>query len=308
MKIITLTLNPAFDIHLKIDDFKLYQENYVTSMVKHAGGKGVNISRALWGVGVENTTCCILGSTGGEEFLNLLQKDGLCVKTIITEGRIRENMTLHSKDGETRISFEGLKVDREILEQLFVMIEIEKSGDLFVTLTGRLPQGITNRDAIDFLGKIKSIGAKLVVDCNSFTKEELYEIKPFLIKPNKQELSNLLGKKVHTENEVILAAENMQKNGIEQVVVSLGHDGFIFWSSFGGYNIAVPEIEPVSTIGAGDSLIAGYLCGLKKGYSLTDTLKLAAAFGTAACMTEGTNPPDEKDINLFEQKIVVTKI
>ena len=177
-----------------------------------------------------------------------------------------------------------------------------------MTFTGRLPQGISNGEALNFLTKVKAGGANLVVDCNSLTMSELLELKPWLIKPNEQELSQLIGYEVQTEQELRKAAESMQRGGIAHVIVSLGGDGFIYWGENGGVRVSVPKITPVSTIGAGDSLIAGFLAGIYERRSIKDVLRLAAAFGTAACLTEGTNPPSKEVILRLEKEICIQSI
>ncbi len=306
MKIRTLTLNPAFDIHCEVENLQLHRENYVTSAVKHAGGKGINISRALTNFGVENQAYCVVGSSGGDEFIKMLHQDGIACKVIKAEGKIRENITLHSGGKETRISFEGSPVNAQLLAELSAICQEEERA--VVTFTGRLPQGIDHREALNFLTKVKTGGANLVVDCNSFTMVELLELKPWLIKPNAQELSQLLGHEMQTEQEVQKAAESMHRGGITHVIVSLGGDGFVYWGEVGGIRVSVPKITPVSTIGAGDSLIAGFLAGIYERRGIEDMLRLAAAFGTAACLTEGTNPPNKEEIYGLEPQIRVQSI
>ena len=307
MKIFTITLNPAFDIHCNIENLQLHKENYATSVTRYAGGKGINISRALCGVGINNTAICALGTSGGEEFLATPKKDGLCCRTIVTEGRIRENITVHSQNGETRISFEGFNINKEMIDKVYAMIQEQRQENMIVTFTGRLCDGITKDDAKELLLKIKEIGAKVIVDCNSFTKADLLNIKPFLIKPNEQEISQLLGEEIKESEQALKAAKSLCDGGIENVIISLGAKGFVFWGRNGGYCIEVPQIVPVSTIGAGDSLIAGFTAGMARGENITETLKLAAAFGTAACLTEGTNPPKKEVIAELIGKIVCSK-
>jgi len=307
LKIITITLNPAFDIHCKVENLQLYKENYVSSYMKHAGGKGINISRALTHFGVDNTALCVVGTSGGEEFLKALDADSMKYNYVVTDGRIRENITLHSDSKETRISFEGFELNKECIEKIYAMIEKEKNDNLFVTFTGRLSKGITNKEAVELLSKIKMLGAKIIVDCNSLTRDELLEIKPFLIKPNEQEVSQLSGCEIKAADEAINVARRLQNGGVENVIISLGSQGMVFCGACGEYKISVPDITPISTIGAGDSTIAGFIAGLAMGKSMHDTLKLAAAFGTAACFEGGTNPPSIERINHVEKEIEISK-
>ena len=168
MKIITITLNPAFDVHCSIDDFKVLKENYATDVSKCAGGKGINISRALCSYGVENIAYCVVGTSNGREFIRSVEKDGLNVKAVMTEGSIRENITIHSLCGDTRLSFEGFTLCDSIFDKLYSMLKVDVDKDTVVTFTGRLCPGLSKSSAIEFLTKIKSMGAKLIVDSNSF--------------------------------------------------------------------------------------------------------------------------------------------
>ncbi len=308
MKIVTITLNPAFDVHCNIDNLQLYKENYASSVVKHAGGKGINISRALCRFGVNNTALCVVGLSGGEEFLNSVRNDGISCKSVTAHGRIRENITIHSPSGETRISFEGFKLSNEITDKLYAMLEKEYESDTLVTFTGRLCEGITRDDAVKLLLRIKGMGAKVIVDCNSFAKEDLLQMKPYLIKPNEQEISQLLGVEIANETDALNAAKCFYEQGVENVIISLGARGFVFCGEDGGYIVNVPKIVPVSTIGAGDSLIAGFIAGMSAGSDIESTLKLAAAFGTATCLAEGTNPPEKDVVSSVKDKIKITEV
>lgn len=307
MKIFTITLNPAFDVHLGIESIKLHAENYAYSVTKHAGGKGVNISRALKSFGVENTPLLILAKSGGTEFLDSLKRDGLLYRTIMTDGRVRENITIHASDGETRISAEGCEISDSILDELFGAIKNECERDTIVTFTGRLPKGISKEKATEFLVKIKELGPKIIVDCNSFSKDELFRIKPFLIKPNEQEIQQITGKKVDSTQDALKLAEELCEKGIENVIVSLGERGFSYCNRNHKFVISVPKVEVASTIGAGDSLIAGFVAGMTKGFGIEDTLRLAAAFGTAACLEAGTNQPQKEKIDKIFERVVCRK-
>lgn len=307
MKIITLTLNPAFDVHLELEDFVPYKENYAKTAVKNAGGKGINISRALLSYGIKSKAMCILGE-GKEEFLSLLNKEGMEIFPFFTHGKIRENITIHAKGKETRISTEGFFVKKEMLDMLFLEIEKEADSRTIVTFTGRIPKGIENKDAVCFLKKIKQTGAKVIVDSNSFTLDELIDIKPFLIKPNEEEIAHLLGECVKDKNVLEETAVKLYKSGIENVLISLGADGFIYAGKSGSYNVKAPRISPVSTIGAGDSTIAGFIAGIVQKKEFCEVLKLSSAFGSAACLTQGTNPPTMSDILRLKKDVIIEKI
>ena len=308
MKILTVTMNPAFDVHCEVENFTLYKENYVSECVKHAGGKGINISRALCTSGVENTALCVIGKENGDEFLGLLSKGSVKYRYILIEGRIRENITIHSEDKETRISFEGFTLDKKCIREILDIIKEEQTENMIVAFAGRLNSGMDNCRAVEFLREIKDMGAKLIVDCNLLTLSDLSEIKPYLIKPNEQEIFALTGMSAEDEKTMIEAAENLRKCGVENVMISLGGRGMIFCGSEGAYRVTVPKITPVSTIGAGDSTLAGFIRGLAYGNDIKELLKSSAAYGTAACLEEGTNPPHIDNISRIKENVIVERI
>ena len=290
--IFTLTLNPAFDLHYEMDEFLPESENYVKTAVKSAGGKGINVSKALSVLGIENRAFAVLGSENSAEFLKELPELDLSV--IETEGRIRENITIHPKCGkETRISLDNFFLSADILrdvEKKLLPLLSEKS---IVVFAGRCPKGLKKEEIIDFLLKIKSTGARLALDSNSFDLNDLSLLKPFLIKPNEEEIKALLE---NSAEEISSCAKRLNDAGIENVMISLGSEG-IFYSGCGeSFTVKAPKITPVSTIGAGDSALAGFIAGIYKGLSTKEAVCLAAASGSAACLSEGTLPPKKDDI------------
>ena len=308
MKIITLTLNPAFDVHCRADNFRPYHESIVEIMSRDAGGKGVNISRALCSVGCENTAVAIVGDENGDEFTRMLENDGLKVDTIRCKGRIRENITLHEKENpETRISFGGFAVDGSVIEAIS-----EKMGDVsentVVTFTGSLPRGISSSDILTMLKKLKAQGAKIVIDSRSVTLDELVDFKPWLIKPNKDEIEKYIGGKVNGAEDALEIASRLHSKGIENVMISLGKDGAVLANRDGRFYAKAPTVEAMSTIGAGDSAVAGFIFGFERGRSSDKRLALSVAFGTAACMRDGTKPPLECDIKTIENEIDVVSL
>ena len=307
MKIITLTLNPAFDIHCLADGFKPYSESVVSIIARDAGGKGVNISRALSGVGTVNTAIVVLGEENGEEFYKLLLDDGMSVKPIYSNGRIRENITLHERvNPETRLSFGGFSVENSIISKVNSAIG-EVDENTIITFTGSIPRGMEIKDVLKMLLEYKALGAKVVIDSRSVTLGDIIDFKPWLIKPNKDEAEKYIKKDISTFEDALKIASEIHKSGVENVMISLGGDGAVLVSDEGCYYAKTPKIRAVSTIGAGDSAIAGFIDGFSKGYKLDECLCYASAFGTAACMRNGTKPPLSEDIQKIKKEIKISK-
>lgn len=296
MRIYTLTLNPAYDIHATTAHFLPCKENLAAVTSRDAGGKGVNISRALHSGGTENTAVIVLGKENGGEFKESLASFGLNCLYFEKEGRIRENLTLHCETtGETRISFAGFAVDERILDEVEGAMEVD--GDTFVTYTGRTPAGIPGESVKAFLKRLQAKGAKVVIDSKSFTLEDLFALRPWLIKPNQEEIAEYFGCEIRNLEESAEKAKLLHGKGIANAMISLGGDGALLACKEGIFTVHAPKIRPVSTIGAGDSSIAGFLAAAAEGKSAADCLKTAVAYGTAACLTAGTLPPRREDIH-----------
>ena len=295
MKIYTLTLNPAYDIHAFAENFAPYHENLATVQSREAGGKGVNISRALNASGVPNTAVIVLGRENCGDFKQALQEASMDCILFEKEGRIRENLTLHcANTPETRISFAGFSVDDGILTQIQQVITVDK--DTIVTYTGRTPKGMTKEMVTSFLKTLRQQGAKIVLDSKSFSLEDIYEIQPWLIKPNQEEISEYFSCDVKTISQAQEKAREFARHGIANAMISLGEQGALLIADGEAYVAKPPVISAVSTIGAGDSSIAGFLAAAHQGKSAAECLKMAVSFGTAACLTAGTLPPKPEDV------------
>ena len=239
MRIYTITLNPAYDIHAELEHFLSYHENLARVTSRDAGGKGVNISRALKNAGVENTAVVVVGRDNSADFLAELSAASLDSVIFETEGRIRENITLHSADApETRISFSGFALDESILQKISDTITAD--GDTVITFTGRVPNGISIEAVKSFLLSLKKGGAKIVIDSRSFTLSDIFEVSPYLIKPNEEEIAEFLGEKIGTIEKAAAAALKIHKEGVENVMISLGGLGAVLACREGVFSASAP--------------------------------------------------------------------
>ena len=300
MNIITITLAPALDLQCKTESFTAERENFATVTSREAGGKGINVSRALGACGIESQAIVALGKENGEAFLSSLKQDGICCVPIWCEGAIRENITVHTcNTKETRLSFSGFSGDCESIKKAGKLTDkLCQSGDIAV-LAGSLPSGIDKKDGKVLVKALKSRGVKVVIDSRSFTPEDIVECAPFLIKPKEEEIVAYTGTEINTEEDAKSAALLLFGKGIENVMISLGARGAVLACAEGVYFTKPPKIDALSTIGAGDSSIAGFIAAYKNKKRAEDCLKSAVAYGSAACLTEGTKPPKKEDIEAF---------
>lgn len=295
MKIITLTLCPAFDIHCTCAEFCTGRENLLNIQSRTAGGKGINISRALHAVNIPHFDFALLGEQNAAEFIEQSKNMGLDLRSLCLKGRIRENITVHSDTGETRISFAGFEAPKSIINNVENNLPTIHH-DSIITLTGRLPTGISATDMLPLIARTKAKGARWVIDSGSFSLEDLIQASAWLIKPNEQEIEQYVGKHVETLPDAVASAVLLHNQGIENVMITLGDKGAVLACDEGTFMVVPPVIHPLSTVGAGDSCIAGFLTALHHNRTKAQALKIAVAFGTAACLLEGTAPPKAEDI------------
>lgn len=304
MKIYTITLSPAYDVHATASSLSLQHENLAHVMSRDAGGKGVNVSRALTYNGVENTAVIVLGRDNCADFKAALAADKMTYIGIEKDGRIRENLTIHvDGEDETRISFSGFSLDNGILAEVEELLAVDSST--VVTFTGSVPKGVDMPEVKKFLARLKGQGAKVVVDSRSFTLADLIEVAPWLIKPNSEEIAMYSGKEANSFADCLDFAKKLLKDGIENVMISLGEKGALLVTETVAVTAVPPTVNALSTIGAGDSTIAGFIAAYSNGKDAAECLKLATSYGTAACLLEGTTPPTHKNVAKIYEKVKV---
>lgn len=305
MKIITVTANPAYDVHCTVQAFAPFRENYADSVIRSCGGKGINISKMLNTLSVPNEVCIILGRENCAVFDSCL-KDFRCMK-FYSDSPIRENITIHSEGmKETRISADTFSVTPAVFDAMCSYILENSGSDTVVAFSGRLPRGIEKSAALRFFEKLKKAGALLSLDSNSFTAEEIIGIKPWFIKPNEQELSSLFG--IFSDGDELKCAQALHKCGIENVMLSLGERGCVFAGASDLLRVAAPAVSVKSTIGAGDSTVAGFIGAYSNGKPISDCVRLAVACGSAACTVDGTDIPPQSVIRELYKGTEVNKL
>lgn len=295
MNIVTLTLNPAFDIHCLGDNFEIKKESFFDITSKDAGGKGINVSRALSAFGIKSTAFIVVGSNNKDEYLSQLKDSNISIIDYCVNGSIRENITLHhNSNEETRISFRGFTIsnsDQNAINQKIVSL---CNDNTILTIAGSLPVGYSKDCLINLLISLRESGTKIIIDSKSFVIDDIIKIHPYLIKPNMDELATYTNTAISTKNEAL--EQLLKLKGIsDYVLLSLGSMGAVLMANDNIYLCDAEEITPISTIGAGDSMIAGFISQINS--NPEDKLKYAVAFGTAACLTKGTTPPSKIDIN-----------
>lgn len=304
MKIITINLNPAYDIFYRVPGFCPYKENLAESVSVFTGGKGINVSRALTVNGIGSTAFILLGKENPQAYTNGIMSDGIDARIFYTSGRIRENLTFLS-DGqpETRVSVNDFYASEQDLDEILQALSAETTRDCVIICSGKFPKGISADTAMFFVRELKKLSDRVVLDSNTFTAEQTAALSPWLIKPNDEEIEAMCHRKISGGTDRYLeAAEELCRGGMSNVFVTLGGGGAVYCGELGKCIAEVPHITPLSTVGAGDSTIAGFVSAYTSGKSLSECIKTACAYGTAACLEEGTNPPrPDKIAEIFGQ-------
>lgn len=282
--IYTVTLNPALDYHLKTDNLKLGCTNRSTESKLLVGGKGINVSFVLKELGIESVALGFVAGFTGDELENTLMKNGIKTDfSRLSEGLTRINVKL-SSDVETEINATGPVITAEDIAKLKQKLEVLQSGDILI-LAGSVPLGVDSNVYAELMSSVPS-SVKAIVDTSGQALLDVLKHRPFLIKPNRDELQEAVGHTLTNEKEVVEAAFELQRMGARNVLVSLGADGAVLVADDGVvYKEKAKAVSVKSTVGAGDSMVAGFVSALDKGYG--EALKLAVAVGTATASVDG---------------------
>ncbi len=295
--IITVTPNPSIDRALDLNRIELGQVNRADSAHLDAGGKGINVSRVLQSAGVNSEAIVPVGGPDGRLMVDLLTELGLVVHPVAISGETRSNITLQEAHGATtKINAPGPTLDTAEQEAVFDAVrKSARSGDTVVG-AGSLPRG-ADPDFYVKLAKItRKAEAELVVDASGPPLREVVKRgSPTLIKPNEEELGELVGRELTTVGEVVDAAREVIAMGTTQVLVSLGAHGALLVDADHSVWAGGPALIPASTVGAGDSTLAGYLAVQGTTH---ERLRHAVAWGRAAVMLPGTAAPARDQIDL----------
>lgn len=308
--IYTVTLNPALDKTIEITDFKTNCVNRVERARVDAGGKGINVSRIVNMLGTDTLALGILGGHSGQLIIDKLKKEGIKNSFLTTDTATRTNTKIvdYKNNTYTDINERGILKDKGAIERLMAPLLEKATPDDVVVLSGSLPDGADADTYNRWIKLLNQKGIKVFFDADKSALKSGIEAKPYFIKPNIDEFSCALEQDFKTLIDIKVCAQELIKNGIKKVAVTLGEGGSILVSENGAYYANPLNIEVKSTVGAGDSFLAAVAFCEQSGKSDAETLKFAAAVSTAKVMCEGTSAPDKPVIEELLGKIVIEKI
>tara|TARA_Y100001951_G_scaffold76318_3_gene63476 strand:- start:932 stop:1852 length:921 start_codon:yes stop_codon:yes gene_type:complete len=297
-RILTLTLNPALDLTLRLASLQPGAINRCDELRSHAAGKGLNVAQVLADLGHSLSVSGFLGRANAAPFERLMQARGFHDLFVRVPGETRSNIKLAEADGRiTDLNGPGPQVEAEHLQRLEEELQPLLAGHDAVVVAGSLPRGVTTQWFASLLRRIKASGVPLVVDSSGAALQAALGVVPWLIKPNEEELREACG------SDLPAAITRLRGQGIEHVLLSRGADG-VEWHGPGIALRAVPpRVEVASTVGAGDSLLAASLHGLLQGWPAERTLRLATAVAAQAVTQIGFGIHDREQLARFEAAV-----
>ena len=299
--IVTLTPNPSLDRTIAVPALRRGKVMRATESREDPGGKGLNVSRALAQNGTATRAVLPIGGVYGGVMLDLLRAQEIDVVPVPILGAIRANVAIVEPDGATtKLNEQGPCFSADEVAALRTATASASVGAGWVVCCGSLPPGIDDDFYADLVGRCHANGVKVAVDSSGEPMSRALTAAPDLITPNRVELAEAVGRDLTTVGAVIDAARGLVATGIGCVLVSLGRDGALLVDSTKAVRAVARVENPLSTVGAGDALLAGYLHAVASGLDAEQALRTAVAFGAAAVSRPGSQMPNPAEVAAVE--------
>ena len=284
--IYTVTFNPSLDYIVTVDDFKLGLTNRTTSELMLPGGKGINVSIVLGNLGINNTALGFTAGFTGKEIVRRVEELGVKSDFIpIEEGFSRINLKLKSIDG-TEINGSGPVISQEKVDQLMKKLHALTSKDILV-LAGSIPSSMPDDMYSKIMAELQETGAMIVVDATRDLLVNVLQYHPFLVKPNNHELGEIFDVELKTREDVVPYARKLQEMGATNVLVSMAGEGAVLVAVDGSVSSApAPKGTLVNGVGAGDSMVAGFIAGWMEKHSYEHAFHMGVSAGSASAFSE----------------------
>ncbi len=282
-RVLTVTLNPALDLTVQLPALRLGEVNRSDSLQVHAAGKGLNVAQVLADLGHQLTVTGFLGEGNPQAFELLFAARSFADEFVRVAGETRSNLKLAEAAGRvTDINGPGLVVSEAHCDELLARLQRLAPAHDLVVVAGSLPLGIDSQWFVGMLNTLNALGVRVALDSSGTALRDGLATRPWLIKPNEEELAEARGVELSGSSALVAEARRLQGEGIEHVVVSQGADGVSWFSPGAALHANPPRVRVVSTVGAGDSLLAGMLHGLLQGWPAERTLTQATAIAAQA--------------------------
>ncbi len=305
-----LTLNPAVDISYEIPQLLEYQKVRASQTWYHPGGNGINISRALLELAVPATCCSVIAGESGDLLLKLLgDAIGERLKWFRVPGETRLNTTIlqQSPPGQFEITSIGPEIPPEVLDEVCDCF-LKSAGKGITVLSGHLPPGVPINIYQQLVERVNQQGGRAVVDSHSEALQLAIEARPWLVRLNHYILEMLMKRRMDTLQATAEAARTIQQQGVEYVCVTLGDEGAILVDASNSYHCEAPKVHKQSTVGCGDSLVAGLIAAAHQGETAEQMLRLGVICGSATASHPGTELFSREELETLSNGVEVTQL
>ncbi len=310
-KILSITLNPAIDVRYNISNANIGEVNRVLKIEKNAGGKGINVSRVIKELGGEVLATGIVGGFTGKLFLSKLNKSNIKNDFLETDNETRTCIALIEEEKNVITEFleSGIGTEKNFLDFLkkYRSIINENKDINIICASGSLLNGIPKDTYNILIEEANNKGIKFILDTSGEALINAIKEKPFLIKPNKEELENILNTKFKNIDEIIEAGKEILKKGVQNIMITLGADGALLITQNNLYRATFPKVKIKNTVGSGDSTVAGMSFALSSDMSFEDSFRYAIACGTTNAMLANTGSIDKKILGKILPQIEIIK-
>lgn len=307
--IITVTLTPALDKTVILPNFTINHVNRIDSLRLDPGGKGINVSKVVRVLGGQSLATGIVGGETGRYIQACLAGDGIAHDFVTVDEATRTNLKIIDPVNHTNtdINEPGAPVSPHVLDEVFAKICSRLTQSDLVVLAGKVPQGVPDTLFSQWISALREKGAKVYLDADDSLLANGVNARPHLIKPNEEELSRLMGREVTSEADMLDAAKALIDEGIQTIVISMGGKGALFVNqreALYGHGLKVPVL---STVGAGDAMMAAMCYGEAWGMDFDKTCQTAMAVSAASVMCSGTQAPSSQAIESLLDKVRLEK-
>lgn len=294
--IYTVTFNPSLDYIVSVEDFKLGMTNRTSSEYLLPGGKGINVSTVLKNLGIDNTALGFVAGFTGNEVVKRLEALGVTNGFIwIEEGFTRINLKLRSIDG-TEINGQGPAIGEDKIRMLMEQLSELGEGDVLF-LSGSIPASMPDDAYQKIMELLDGKGVRIVVDATKDLLVNALPYHPFLIKPNNHELGEIFGAELVTRESVVPYGKKLQEMGAQNVLVSMAGEGAVLIAADGKvFNAPAPKGVLVNGVGAGDSMVAGFMAGWMQRQNYEHAFYMGIAAGSASAFSENLATKDEVEM------------
>ncbi|SER88477.1 1-phosphofructokinase [Lachnobacterium bovis] len=284
--IYTVTFNPSLDYIVSVDNFKAGEVNRTTDEIIFPGGKGINVSIVLKNLGFDNTALGFMAGFTGDEISRLLEEKGVKTDFIhVEKGLSRINVKMRSNE-ESEINGRGPEILQSDIDKLYKQLDKLQEGDTLV-LAGSIPSVMPESMYMDIMKYLQDKKIDIAVDATRDLLVNVLPYKPFVIKPNNHELGEIFNVKIETKDDVVKYAKKLQEKGARNVLVSMAGDGAVLVTEDGNeFRAEAPKGDLKNSVGAGDSMVAGFIAGYLTKKDYFEAFKMGVCTGSASAFSE----------------------